>query len=90
MPDSFAPMKAALADRPARRRVAVRSQVGRRAGHLFLDDADEDRSASSPARHRCERQYPELSVIPHYIAARQAMLDGEIAALDEKGVAASN
>ena len=35
---------------------------------------------------RCERQYPELAVIPHHIAARQAVLDGEIAVLDEKGV----
>jgi len=37
--------------------------------------------------HSCEKQYPELSVIPHYVAAEQAILDGEIAALDEKGVA---
>jgi bifunctional non-homologous end joining protein LigD len=37
--------------------------------------------------HSCEKQYPELSVIPHYLAAEQAILDGEIAVLDEKGVA---
>jgi bifunctional non-homologous end joining protein LigD len=37
--------------------------------------------------HSCEKQYPELSVIPHYVAAGQAILDGEIALLDEKGVA---
>ncbi len=36
---------------------------------------------------RCERQYPELAVIPHQLAARQAILDGEIAVLDPKGVA---
>ena len=35
---------------------------------------------------RCERQYPELAVMPHHIAADQAVLDGEIAVLDEKGV----
>jgi len=34
----------------------------------------------------CERQYPELSVVPHYVAAGQAILDGEIVVLDEKGV----
>src|SRR6516225_3853347 len=34
----------------------------------------------------CERQYPELAVIHHQIAARQAVLDGEIAVLDPKGV----
>ena len=35
---------------------------------------------------RCERQYPELSVLPHYVAARQAVLDGEITVLDKRGV----
>jgi bifunctional non-homologous end joining protein LigD len=35
---------------------------------------------------RCERQYPELAVIPHQVAGRQAVLDGEIAVLDSKGV----
>jgi bifunctional non-homologous end joining protein LigD len=35
---------------------------------------------------RCERQYPELAVIPHQLAARSAILDGEIAVLDGKGV----
>ncbi len=34
----------------------------------------------------CERQYPELSVIPHRVAAETAILDGEIAVLDAKGV----
>ncbi len=32
-----------------------------------------------------DRQYPELSVIPHQIAAETAILDGEIALLDENG-----
>ena len=36
--------------------------------------------------NRCERQYPELQVLPHYIDARQAVLDGEIVVLDDKGV----
>jgi bifunctional non-homologous end joining protein LigD len=35
--------------------------------------------------NRCERQYPELSVIPHYIEAESAILDGEIVVLDPKG-----
>jgi len=35
---------------------------------------------------RCERQYPELAVLQHHIAAPQAVLDGEIAVLDPKGV----
>ncbi len=35
---------------------------------------------------RCERQYPELATIHHQVSASQAILDGEIAVLDEKGV----
>lgn len=35
---------------------------------------------------RFERQYPELALMPHHIAAQQAVLDGEIAVLDDKGV----
>ncbi|MEP6716913.1 MAG: DNA ligase D, partial [Terriglobia bacterium] len=35
--------------------------------------------------NRCERQYPELGVLPHYINADQAILDGEIVVLDAKG-----
>ena len=33
----------------------------------------------------CERQYPELSVLPHFLDAQSAALDGEICALDERG-----
>jgi len=33
----------------------------------------------------CERQYPELSVLPHFVDAKDAVLDGEICALDERG-----
>jgi bifunctional non-homologous end joining protein LigD len=36
--------------------------------------------------HAMERQYPELSILPHQIAARTAIFDGEIAALDSRGV----
>lgn len=35
---------------------------------------------------RCERQYPELAPIHHYVNAASAILDGEIAVLDAKGV----
>ena len=54
----------------------------------FLDGAaDEDQlRIYSRSGRRCERQYPELSVLPHFVAARQAILDGEIAVLDPKGV----
>ena len=33
----------------------------------------------------CERQYPELSVLPRFIEAETAVLDAEICALDEQG-----
>ena len=36
--------------------------------------------------HSMERQYPELSVLPHHIEATSAILDGEIAALDPRGL----
>jgi len=32
-----------------------------------------------------ERQYPELSVLPHFVDAQEAILDGEICAFDEHG-----
>ena len=36
--------------------------------------------------NRCERQYPELQILPHYVDAESAILDGEIVALDAKGI----
>ncbi len=33
----------------------------------------------------CERQYPELTVLPQFVAADSAILDAEIAVVDEKG-----
>ena len=40
----------------------------------------------SRSGNSCEKQYPELSVIHHYLAAEQAILDTEIAVLDDKGI----
>jgi len=34
---------------------------------------------------RCEQQYPELQVLPHYVDAGEAILDGEITVLDAQG-----
>ncbi|MDE3196771.1 MAG: DNA ligase D [Acidobacteriota bacterium] len=36
--------------------------------------------------NRCDRQYPELLVLPHYLEAEQAIVDGEIVVLDPKGI----
>ena len=35
--------------------------------------------------NRCDQQYPELSVLPHYVHGDTAILDGEIAVLDANG-----
>ena len=34
---------------------------------------------------RCDQQYPELMVLPHFLRASTAIVDGEIAVLDENG-----
>ena len=39
----------------------------------------------SRAGNPIDKQYPELSVLPHHVKAAQAILDCEIAALDPKG-----
>lgn len=37
-------------------------------------------------QHGMDTQYPELSILPHHLAAREAIVDAEIAALDARGV----
>ena len=39
----------------------------------------------SRSGNRCDQQYPELSVLPRYVQASDAILDGEIAGLDAQG-----
>ena len=85
MPASIEPMQAMLADRVPRgdewlfevKWDGVRAVA-------FLDN--EEVRLQSRSGLRCERQYPELAVMPHHLAASQAVLDGEIAVLDAKGV----
>jgi bifunctional non-homologous end joining protein LigD len=85
MPASIEPMKATIGDR-----------VPRGTGWLFevkwdgvravaFNDNEEVRLQARSGL-RCERQYPELAVMPHHIGASQAVIDGEIAVLDAKGV----
>ena len=50
----------------------------------FIDDKTV--RITSRTGNSFERQYPELSVIGHQIVAQQAILDGEIAVLDQNGV----
>jgi bifunctional non-homologous end joining protein LigD len=85
MPDFFEPMSAYLTDTlPKGEDWIFEVKWDGVRGLAFVEDGElffYTRNAN-----RCERQYPELQVIPHYIAAERAVLDGEIVVMDEKGV----
>jgi len=85
MPTAIEPMMATLVERPPRgdEWLFEVKWDGVRA-IAFVDDGDVRLQSRSGLR--CERQYPELAVIAHQLAAKQAILDGEIAVLDAKGV----
>ncbi len=85
MPASIEPMKATLAERAPRgdEWLFEIKWDGVRA-IAFVDNEEVRLQARSGLR--CERQYPELGVLPHHLAASRAILDGEIAVLDSKGV----
>jgi len=86
MPTAITPMKAALAETPPRGGEWLFEVKWDGVRAICFIENEAVRLVSRTG-HSCEKQYPELSVIPHYIGASQAILDGEIAALDEKGVA---
>jgi len=84
MPRSIAPMLATIASQPP-------------AGDAWLYEVkwdgvralcfieDNQVRLFSRTQKRCDQQYPELSILPHLVQASTAILDGEIAVLDEKG-----
>lgn len=84
MPDSIVPMKATLSETvPASgewlyeiKWDGIRALCFVRDGTLRID---------SRKGNSCERQYPEFSVLPRQVNASNAILDGEIAVLDDKG-----
>lgn len=78
-------MKATLADRPPRGDDWLFEVKWDGVRAIAFVDHGEVR-LQSRSGIRCERQYPELAVIHHQIAAETAVFDGEIAVLDEKGV----
>ena len=84
MPATITPMLAALADRPPSGESWVYEIKwdGVRAV-CFIEDGR--LRILSRNGNRTEQQYPELTVLPHYVAAETAILDGEIAVLDEQG-----
>jgi bifunctional non-homologous end joining protein LigD len=85
MPAAIEPMTAMLADRVPRGEGWLFEVKWDGVRALAFVDNEEVRLQSRSGL-RCERQYPELAVMPHHIAASQAVLDGEIAVLDAKGV----
>ena len=85
MPGFFAPMGASIAEGMPRGddwMFEVKWDGVR--GLCFIDDGA--LAIYTRNNNRCERQYPELLVLPHYIEAQQAIIDGEIVALDSRGV----
>ena len=85
MPGFFAPMGATLTDDlPAGSDWVFEIKWDGVRGLTFLENGAV--SIYTRNENRCEQQYPELQVLPHYIAATEAIIDGEIVALDEKGV----
>ena len=85
MPDFFAPMGSSLTDQiPSGPDWVFEVKWDGVRGLIFLRDGAV--TIFTRNQNRCEQQYPELQVLPHYIAATEAILDGEIVALDEKGV----
>jgi len=85
MPASIEPMMASLADRPPRGDEWLFEVKWDGVRAIAFVEHEEVRLQSRSGL-RCERQYPELAVIHHQIAADTAVLDGEIAVLDPKGV----
>jgi bifunctional non-homologous end joining protein LigD len=86
MPSAIEPMTATLAERPPRGEEWLFEVKWDGVRAIAFVEREEVRIQSRSGL-RCERQYPELAVIPHHVAADRAVLDGEIAVLDEKGVA---
>lgn len=84
MPRSVAPMLASIATQPP-------------AGGAWLYEVkwdgvraicvieDNQLRIFSRTEKRCEQQYPELAVLPRFVKASTAVLDGEITVLDDKG-----
>ncbi|HTA41970.1 MAG TPA: DNA ligase D [Bryobacteraceae bacterium] len=85
MPGFFAPMGANLSDRvPKGKDWIFEVKWDGVRGLLYIDQGS--LGIYTRNNNRCEKQYPELQVLPHYIEAERAILDGEIVVLDEKGI----
>jgi bifunctional non-homologous end joining protein LigD len=85
MPAAIEPMLATLAEHPPRGDDWLFEVKWDGVRAIAFVDHEEVR-LQSRSGVRCERQYPELAAIHHQVAAREVLLDGEIAVLDPKGV----
>jgi len=85
MPVALEPMTATLTEKPPRGSEWL-FEVKWDGVRAIACIENEEIRLTSRSGVRCERQYPELAVIPHQVAAARAVLDGEIAVLDAKGV----
>jgi bifunctional non-homologous end joining protein LigD len=85
MPGFFAPMGATVSDRLPKGKDWI-FEVKWDGVRGLLHIANGSLAIYTRNNNRCESQYPELQVLPHYIDAEEAILDGEIVALNESGV----
>src|ERR1700678_4278391 len=85
LPGFFAPMGANLTDRlPKGKDWIFEVKWDGVRGLLYIENGA--LTIYTRNNNRCEKQYPELQVLPHYLDAEQAILDGEIVVLDERGI----
>ncbi|MCZ2079793.1 MAG: DNA ligase D [Bryobacterales bacterium] len=84
MPESVTPMLASLASSPPAGEQWVFEVKWDGVRAICYVDGGKMRIVSRNGLS-FNRQYPELSVIPHHVRAGSFILDGEIAALDEQG-----
>ncbi|HUO61199.1 MAG TPA: DNA polymerase ligase N-terminal domain-containing protein, partial [Candidatus Acidoferrales bacterium] len=85
MPRTIAPMLATLATRPPSGENWIYEVKWDGVRALCFVEDNELRRILSRTQKRCDQQYPELSVLPQFLNANSAILDGEIAVLDDNG-----
>ena len=85
MPGFFAPMAASVAEAiPRGDNWMFEIKWDGVRGLIFIEEGA--MKIYTRNSNRCEQQYPELQVLPHYVDAQHAVLDGEIVAIDAKGI----
>lgn len=83
MPDAIEPMSAEIAASPPTGDWWFEVKWDGVRAICFI--RDQKAQMFSRRGNRCDQQYPELAVLPNFVNASTAILDGEIAIPDEKG-----